>query len=169
MSRERTRTIVRCVCAKDYPQLVLRVAIGALVIGAAVVVAGAAASDVVTGPNRVLAFHDLPHGWVPGIPRDVRRVSRIVGHLGGHTVAAAPTRNGNYCEAFWAKGGRGSWSGCVPRGPFKGKQGDFHGYLIRAIYHVTSTKVTELAGAPSPARGRICTSCTPTAFASASR
>jgi hypothetical protein len=115
-------------------------------VGAAVVVTGSAGSGVVTGPNRVLAFHDLPHGWVPGIPRDVRRVSRIVGHLGGHTVAAAPTRNGNYCEAFWAKGGRGSWAGCVPRGPYKGERGDFHGYLIRASTNVTSTKVLAVSG-----------------------
>ncbi|HXG70676.1 MAG TPA: hypothetical protein VNJ04_08710 [Gemmatimonadaceae bacterium] len=49
---------------------------------------------------RVVQFSQLPHGWIEGIPRDVRPNSRIVGVFAGHRLAVAPTRNGNFCEAF---------------------------------------------------------------------
>jgi hypothetical protein len=45
-------------------------------------------------------FASLKHGWVAGIPRDTRKDSRLVGRIGGHLLAVAPTRHGNFCEAF---------------------------------------------------------------------
>jgi hypothetical protein len=109
------------------------------VVGAATALGG-----IANGGNRVVRFGDLPKGWVKGIPRDVRPASRIVGRLGGHTVAVAPTRNGNFCEAFWAKG-RSSWSGCRVRGPFP-HSGGFQGYLIGATTNTTATRVLAVSG-----------------------
>ena len=109
-----------------------------------VVCVATALGGIAGGGNRVVRFGGLPKGWVKGIPRDVRPVSRIVGRLGGHTLAVAPTRNGNFCEAFWAKG-RGSWSGCRGRGPFS-ESGDFHGYLIGATTTTTATRVLAVSG-----------------------
>lgn len=96
------------------------------------VLAGSAMGDsAVDRPDPVVRFVDLPHGWVPGIPREVRAQSRIVGRLDGHKIAAAPTRNGNYCEAFWT--GRGGWAGCRVRAtPSGDTHGGLHSYLIGA-------------------------------------
>ena len=95
-------------------------------------------------------FGDLPRGWGPGIPRDVRSVSRIVGRLDGHTIAAAPTRNGNYCEAFWVKGGNGGWAGCHVRGAFPDQRGDYRGYLIGATISANRTSVLAVSGSTAP-------------------
>ena len=69
-------------------------------------VGGAALS----GPATRVDFSKLPRGWVRGIPQDTRRNSRIVGSFAGHRLAVAPTRNGNFCEAF-----AGSFAGCRVR------------------------------------------------------
>lgn len=69
-----------------------------------------AAANAATPTARVnVTFAKLPHGWVVGIPRDVRADSRIVGTIGGHQLAVGPTRNGNFCEAF--SGGSGGCRG----------------------------------------------------------
>jgi hypothetical protein len=83
--------------------------------------------------DRFVRFAELPHGWVEGIPRDVRAASRIVGQLDGHKIAAAPTRNGNFCEAFSARGG--GWGGCrvrVSPAPWQDGRGELRSYLIGA-------------------------------------
>jgi len=73
--------------------------VAVLLAGSFVFVDGAA--TVTPPPSRVdVVFAGLPHGWVKGIPRDVRADSRIVGIVGGRRLAVAPTRNGNFCEAF---------------------------------------------------------------------
>jgi hypothetical protein len=61
---------------------------------------------------KSLPFASLPHGWYEGMPRDVRKDSRIVGRVGGHRLAVAPTRNGNFCLAF-----QGLFAGCRVRSP----------------------------------------------------
>jgi hypothetical protein len=132
--------------ALTYDHLVLRVASTAGVVVAAAVV-GIAAAGPSAGANRVVHFGDLPRGWVPGIPRDVRSASRIVGQLDGHTIAAAPTRNGNYCEAFWVKTRHHGWSGCRVRsafGPDHGK--DFHSDLIGGTFSVNRRSVLSVSG-----------------------
>jgi hypothetical protein len=58
----------------------------------------------------LLQFEQLPHGWLAGIPRDVRRDSRMAGTLAGHELAVAPTRNGNFCESF-----ANAYAGCRAR------------------------------------------------------
>jgi hypothetical protein len=93
-----------------------------------------AAAGASAGSSPVLRFSDLPHGWVPSIPGDVQAVSRIVGTLDGHRIAAAPTRNGNYCEAFSA-GRNGGTGGCRVRLPstrVPQRPAQHGGYLIGA-------------------------------------
>jgi hypothetical protein len=110
---------------------VTRVACFALALCATAILAGAASSGVTTQAVRVIRFTDLPRGWVPGIPRDVRSSSRIVLVRQGHRVAAGPTRNGNYCEAIsLASEGFG---GCVPRGRWRGHRGELKPYLFRPL------------------------------------
>lgn len=73
----------------------------------------AAVHSAVSPPDRVVAFSRLPHGWLRGIPRDVRREARILKLPNGHRVAIAPTRNGNFCAAF-----AGGPAGCRVRPGF---------------------------------------------------
>lgn len=69
------------------------------------------ATALAAPPSRVnLSYSHLRHGWIAGIPHDVRHESRIVGMIGAHRVAVAPTRNGNFCEAF-----SGAFAGCRVR------------------------------------------------------
>lgn len=75
----------------------------------ALLVATAAGASGTSNP-RVVEFSQLPHGWIEGIPRDVRPNSRIVGVFAGHRLAVAPTRNGNFCKAF-----SGGFAGCRVR------------------------------------------------------
>lgn len=101
-----------------------------------------------SGPNQSVNFADLPHGWGKAIPRDVRPNSRIVGTLDGHTIAAGPTRNGNFCDAFWVKPKGGGWGGCVVRGPYPDHQaGDFHSYLIGGGWESSDGAVFSVSGA----------------------
>lgn len=100
-------------------------------MSAAAILAGAAASGVTSQSDRVVRFADLPRGWVPGLPRDVRSNSRIVLVRQGHRVAAAPTRNGNYCEAISVRSG--GVGGCIPRGNWRGHPGELKPYLIRPL------------------------------------
>jgi hypothetical protein len=65
-----------------------------LVLVSLAVAAGQRTSD------RSVSFATLPPGWLPGIPRDVRAEARIVRNVGGQRLAVAPTRNGNFCQAF---------------------------------------------------------------------
>jgi hypothetical protein len=110
------------------------------------VVAAAAAAGL-DPPNRVVRFGDLPPGWVPGIPRDVRADSRIVGRLDGHVIAAAPTRNGNYCEAFWDRRGDRGVAGCRVRAAYRDRRlGDFHSYLIGGMLLGSRTRTAAIAG-----------------------
>jgi hypothetical protein len=105
-----------------------------------------------TAQDRIVGFGDLPHGWLPGIPRDVRSVSRIVGRLGGIRIAAAPTRNGNYCEAFFAH--HTGWSGCrvrSARGP--SGRGERRPYLIGAEYEMSRTSLLSVSGSSIAAAG----------------
>jgi hypothetical protein len=132
--------------ALTYDHPVLRVARAGMFVAAALVVAAAAEAGLVSLPNRVANFGDLPRGWGPGIPRDVRAVSRIVGRIDGYTIAAAPTRNGNYCEAFWVKGGKGGWAGCHVRGAYADHRGDYRGYLIGAAFGANQTSVRWVSG-----------------------
>jgi hypothetical protein len=76
----------------------------------------------------------------------VRPVSRIVGTLDGYRIAAGPTRNGNYCEAFWKKGKDGGWGGCRVRGPYPSPPGDFRSYLVGASVKATGTSVLSVSG-----------------------
>jgi hypothetical protein len=130
-----------------YDQLVRRIVSGGISVAAALAVVAASAAGVVNGQNRVVNFRDLPRGWGPGIPRDVRSVSRIVGRLDGHTIAAAPTRNGNYCEAFWVKAkGSGGWSGCHVRLKSPNHSGPDHSYLIGATISRNQTGIVAVSG-----------------------
>lgn len=131
----------------------LRVAFGTCAAAAVAAAAlGGAASGAATGLNRIVRFSDLPHGSLKGIPRDVRPYSRIVGTLDGHSIAAGPTRNGNYCEAFAVKGKDGGWGGCRVRGAFPDRvRGNFRGYLIGASF--TANRTTVLAVSGSTAAG----------------
>jgi hypothetical protein len=56
------------------------------------------------GPSRasVVAFSRLPHQGVvpPSMPQHLRGVARELTLSMGHSVWLAPTRNGNFCEAF---------------------------------------------------------------------
>ncbi len=105
----------------------------------------AASGGLTARADRVVRFADLPHGWVKGIPRDVRPNSRIVGVLGGHRVAAAPTRNGNYCQAFGY--GSGGVGGCVVRGArWSGRPGELKPYLILATSLVGPKSVIAVGG-----------------------
>jgi hypothetical protein len=65
--------------------------------------------------DRHVEFSTLRHGWLFGMPRDVRANSRMVGLVDGHRLAVAPTRNGNFCEAFQqvASGCRGRAAGVI--------------------------------------------------------
>src|SRR5690349_17886086 len=86
-----------------------------------------------TAQDRVVRFADLPRGWLPGIPRDLRSVSRIVGRLSGVRVATAPTRNGNFCEAFWRR--PEGWSGCRVRNTRASRgRGEVRPQVIGATY-----------------------------------
>jgi hypothetical protein len=114
-----------------YDEFVARVACSAIALCGAAILAGAASSSVATQVDRVVGFDDLPRGWVPGIPRDVRSSSRIVLVRRGHRVAAGPTRNGNYCEAVSL--GSGGIGGCVPRGGWRGHRGELKPYLFRPL------------------------------------
>jgi len=78
-------------------------------IGLLAFVAAAAATAAAPTARVNVTFAKLPHGWVVGIPRDVRADSRIVGTIGGQKLAVGPTRNGNFCEAF--SGGSGGCRG----------------------------------------------------------
>jgi len=115
---------------------VVRVVFAAITL--ALLLALGAGGALAGRPDSVLRFTDLPHGSVPGIPGDVRAASRIVGRLDGHRIAAAPTRNGNYCEAFSA--GNGGTGGCRVRLPLsKLKPAQRSGYLIGAGFRAART------------------------------
>lgn len=73
----------------------------AVIAGVPFVVLSFALSGIAAQPKASLVnFAQLRHGWLAGIPRDTRHDSRLVGSVGGHDLAVAPTRNGNFCEAF---------------------------------------------------------------------
>jgi hypothetical protein len=110
---------------------VARVAYSAVPLCALVIWASGASGGVEAGADRVGRFADLPRGWVPGIPRDVRPESRIVLLRHGHRVAAAPTRNGNYCEAISL--GSAGFGGCVSRGQWRGRRGELKASLFRPL------------------------------------
>ena len=83
------------------------------VLGAAL---PAAVEPAVSPPDRIVSFGSLPRGWFEAIPRDVRKQARIVTLTSGQRLAVAPTRNGNFCEAFR------SFGGCRARpGYFRGR------------------------------------------------
>jgi hypothetical protein len=106
-----------------------------------------AASGAGGGPNRIVRFSELPRGSLKGIPRDVRPHSRIVGKLDGYTIAAGPTRNGNYCEAFTAPGKDGGWGGCRVRGAYPSRvRGDYRSYLIGASVNGNDKAVFAVSG-----------------------
>jgi hypothetical protein len=81
----------------------------------AALVLPAAIHSAVAPPNRLVAFNTLPRGWFGALPRDVRKDARIVRLSTGQRVAVAPTRNGNFCEAF------ASFGGCRVRPGFEGR------------------------------------------------
>jgi hypothetical protein len=131
----------------------MRVAIAIGLSLAAVGVAGAAV-DSPGGSNRIVRFADLPRGAVPGIPRDVHSVSRIVGRLDGRTIATAPTRNGNYCDAFWSKTHKSGWAGCRVRGARGGgRRGDFRSYLIGATVKANGKSILAVSGSTATGPG----------------
>lgn len=72
--------------------------VAALAAALALLSASAVAAPATSSSH--VQFASLEHGWVAGMPRDTRNDSRIVGRIGGHLLAVAPTRNGNFCEAF---------------------------------------------------------------------
>jgi hypothetical protein len=82
----------------------------------------ASVHSALSPPDRVVAFRRLPQGSLPGIPRDVRKQARILSLHAGHRVAVAPTRNGNFCEAFSAR-----FAGCRVRPAFGGHFGPMLG------------------------------------------
>jgi len=133
---------------RTYDPLVMRVATVLCAAVTATLVASGAGAFGSSGPEQTVTFADLPHGWGEAIPRDVRPNSRIVGTLDGHSIATGPTRNGNFCEAFWVKPKGGGWGGCVVRGPAPDHlAGDFHAYLINGGWESTDTTVLSVAGA----------------------
>ena len=129
----------------------LRVVIAICGSVAALLATGALGGSV-GAQDRVVRFADLPHGWLPGKPRDVRVMSRIVGRLDGHRIAAAPTRNGNYCQAFSARGG--GWGGCRVRAArHRDHRGELRGYLFAAGGEVGRRGFLVVAGSALVAPG----------------
>jgi hypothetical protein len=88
---------------------------------------------------ETLRFASLPRGWYEGIPRDIRSDSRIVGTVGGHRLAVAPTRNGNFCLAFQRR-----FAGCRVRSPA----------LIGSTYEASSASVQSVGGSVLGRAGR---------------